>query len=65
MAEIQIGAVLRQWLIRRIFDCETKCGEAAAFLKARKREAESRQLKLKTRSARTKLNSLVPSFQRS
>ena len=63
MAEIEIGALVRQRLERRIPDKETLCGEVETWQKSRNRDAVRVNWRFTTEDARIRLRSLYPSIQ--
>lgn len=63
LAEIGIGAMVRQCLRRRIPDRETMCRQTQAWAKRRNRERVTVDWRFTTADARIKLKSLYPSTQ--
>ena len=63
MAEIELGALGRQCLDRRIADRETLRAETGAWQTRRNREAVQVDWRFTTSDARIKLKSLYPSLQ--
>ena len=63
MAEIEIGAMVRQCLDRRIPDRDAMRREVEAWQERRNREAVRVDWRFTTADARVKLKSLYPSIQ--